>query len=150
MNLKPLLLLALAPLAWSSASLNGGVHGPGPIQSAYPLNHESVETSLSSFNVFGRRLEKNKDGTYETSLTVKESIKIPNKMEATAAFQGLLFSENGNSKITGQHGLIPLILSQSEDEIIQACKQIIVKKINKFLLFCAIIFQDLNPIYSLR
>jgi hypothetical protein len=57
MNLKPLLLLALVPLAWSSASLNTGVYGPGSIQSGYPLNHESIETSLSSFNVFGSAME---------------------------------------------------------------------------------------------
>ena len=75
---------------------------------------------------------------------------MPNINAALAAFQGELLSENGNNKITGQHGLIPFILSQSGDIIIKAGKQIIIKKIDNFLLFLAIIFQNLNPIYCLR
>lgn len=62
---------------------------------------------------------RSKDGTYETSLIVKESIKIPNKTEAIAALKGLFFNENGNNKITGQHGVIPFILSQSGAVIMQ-------------------------------
>ena len=77
-------------------------------------------------------------------------MKIPNRIDAAAAFQGLFLSENGNNKTTGQHGVTPFILSQLGDITIQACKQIIVKKINNFLLFLAIIYQDLNPIYCLR
>ena len=64
-------------------------------------------------------------------------------------FQGGLLSENGNNQITGQHGGIPFILSQFGEAIIKAGKQIAVKKINILLLFLAIIFQNLNPIYCL-
>ena len=77
-------------------------------------------------------------------------MKIPNETEAIAALKGLFFSENGNNKITGQHGVIPFILSQSGAVIMQNCKQIKIKKINIFLLFLSIIFQDLNPINCLR
>ena len=58
---------------------------------------------------------------------------IPNKIATIADFQGAFLSENGSNQITGQHGLIPFNLSQSKDEITQACKQIIAKKINNFL-----------------
>ena len=61
-------------------------------------------------------------------------------MPAKADLKGLFLSENGNKKITGQHGLIPFILSQSGDIIIKAGKQIIIKNIDNFLLFLAIIF----------
>ena len=67
-------------------------------------------------------------------------MKIPNTILAMPDIKGLLLSENGNNKITGQHGLIPFILSQSGDIIIKAGKQIIIKKINNFLFFLAIIF----------
>ncbi len=66
-------------------------------------------------------------------------MKIPSSIEAIEDFQGELFSENGNNHITGQHGAIPFILSQSGDEIIQAGKQMAVKKINILLFFLAII-----------
>ncbi len=75
---------------------------------------------------------------------------MPNKILAIPALQGLFLSENGNKKITGQHGVIPFILSKSGDIIIKAGKQIIEKNINNFLLFLVIIFQNLNPIYCLR
>ena len=94
--------------------------------------------------------KRNKDGTHEASLIVKESTKIPVIIAAEAALQGGFLRENGNNKITGQHGLIPFIFSQSGDIIIKADKQIIIKKIDNFLLFLAIIFQNLNPIYCLR
>ena len=81
---------------------------------------------------------------------VKESIKIPNKIPAITAIKGRFLSENGNKKITGQHGLIPLILSQSGDMRMKTGKQITEIKINNFLFFLAIIFQNLNPIYCLR
>ena len=80
---------------------------------------------------------------------VKESIKIPNKRAAITAFKGRFLSENGNNKMTGQHGVIPLILSQSGEIIIKAGKQIIVENIINFLFFLAIIFQNLNPINRL-
>ena len=57
-----------------------------------------------------------------------------------AALKGLALIENGNNKITGQHGVIPFILSQLGAVIIQNCKQIKIKKINIFLLFLIIIF----------
>ena len=76
-------------------------------------------------------------------------MKIPKTNAAIAALNGLLLSENGNNQITGQHGVIPFILSQSGEIIVIAGKQIAVKNINKFLLFLAIIFQNLNPIYGL-
>ena len=82
---------------------------------------------LCSPYVLQTKDKRNKDGIYETSLNVKESIKIPNEIEAIKDFQGLLLIENGNNKITGQHGVIPFILSQSGDVIMQACTQIIVK-----------------------
>ena len=66
--------------------------------------------------------KKNKDGIYETSLIVKESTKIPNNRATKAAFQGLFLSENGKSKITGQHGVIPFIFNQSGAKMIQACR----------------------------
>ena len=56
---------------------------------------------------------------------MKESIKIPKKIEDKAASQGLFLIENGNSQITGQHGVIPFKLSQLGDITIKACKQII-------------------------
>ena len=71
-------------------------------------------------------------------------------MLAITAIQGEFLIENGNNKITGQHGFIPFILSQLGDIIIKAGKQIIVKKINNFLLFLSIIYQNLHPIYCLR
>ena len=77
-------------------------------------------------------------------------MKTHNKNEAIPAFQGGFLIENGNNKITGQHGVIPFILSQSGVPIIQACKPMIVNKINNLLLFLDITFQDLNPIYCLR
>ena len=77
---------------------------------------------------------------WETSLIVKESTKIPNEIAAITDFQRLLLSENGNKKITGQHGVIPFIFSQWGDITIQAGKKIKEKKINNFLLFLAIIF----------
>ena len=86
---------------------------------------------------------------YETSLIVKESIKIPNTIDAIDDFQGVFLRENGNNQITGQHGDIPFILSKSGDEIIRAGKKIVLKINNNFLLFLAIIFQNLNPIYRL-
>ena len=76
---------------------------------------------------------------------IKESTKIPNNIEDIAAFQGGFLSENGNKKITGQHGVIPFILSQSGDIIIKEDKQIIAKYINNLLLFLAIIFSRLEP-----
>ena len=91
----------------------------------------------------------NKDGIYETSLIVKESINIPRKTEAIADFQGVFLSENGNNRMIGQHGVIPFNLSQLGFVIIQACKQIRTKKMND-LLFLAIIFQDLYPINCFR
>ena len=93
--------------------------------------------------------KSNREGIYETSLIVKESIKTPNRTEAIAAIQGLFLSENGNNQITGQHGVIPFIFNQFGDEIIKAGKQIIVKKINNFCLFLTIIYHYLNPIYCL-
>ena len=66
-------------------------------------------------------------------------MKIPNRIEAIAAFQGQFLSENGNNKITGQHGVIPFILSQLGDITIKAGKKIIVKNINNFLFFLTII-----------
>ena len=83
--------------------------------------------------------KRNKDGIYEKSLIVKESIKIPNAKEAKAAFKGLFLSENGNNKITGQHGFIPFIVRKLGEIIIQAGKQIKDKKIKNFLLYLAII-----------
>ena len=59
---------------------------------------------------------------YETSLIVKESIKIPNKIDAIDDFQGLVLRENGNNQITGQHGEIPFILSKSGDKMIRTGK----------------------------
>ena len=94
--------------------------------------------------------KQTKDGIYEISPIVKESINIPNKNATIAAFIGELLSENGNNKITGQQGVIPFISSQEGDIITQDCKQIIIKKINNLLLFLTIIIQDLNPIYCLR
>ena len=76
-------------------------------------------------------------------------MKIPNIIEAMADIKRVFFSENGNKQITGQHGEIPFIFNQSGDEIIRAGKQIAVKKINIFLLFLAIIFKNLHPIYCL-
>ena len=70
---------------------------------------------------------------------IKESIKIPNIIATKVDLIGEFFSEKGNNQITGQHGDIPFIFSQSGDEIIKAGKQIAVKKINKFLLFLVII-----------
>ena len=81
---------------------------------------------------------------------MKESTKTPNENPAKADFQGRFLSENGNNKTTGQHGVIPFILSQSGAVIMQNCKQIKIKKINIFLLFLSIFFQDLNPINCLR
>ena len=86
---------------------------------------------------------------YETSLIVKESTKIPNKIEAIADLHRLFLSEKGRSQTTGQQGDIPLIFNQSGEAIIKAGKQIAVKNNNNFLLFLAIIFQNLNPIYRL-
>ena len=91
--------------------------------------------------------KRNKDGIWEASLVVNESIKIPKSTAAITDLSRQFFSENGNNKITGQHGSIPFILSQSGDIIKKVGKQIIVKKINNFLLFLTIIFQNLNPIY---
>ncbi len=82
----------------------------------------------------------NKDGIYEASLIVKESIKIPIKIAVIPDLRGVFLSENGNNKITGQHGLIPFNLSQLGDIIIQAGKKIMAKKINNFLLVLTIIF----------
>ena len=76
--------------------------------------------------------KSNKDGIYETSLIVKESMKTPNKIPAIADFQGEFLSVNGNNQTTGQHGDIPFIFSQSGETIIKAGRQIIVKKINSF------------------
>ena len=44
------------------------------------------------------------------------------KIAAKAAFQRVFLSENGNNKITGQHGVIPFILRQSGNIIPQLCK----------------------------
>ena len=93
------------------------------------------------------RDKTNKDGTYETSPIVKESTKNPNNIAAKIAFQVESLSENGNNKITGQHGLIPFIFSQLGDKITLDCKQIKVKKISNVLLSLAIIFKYLYPIY---
>ena len=90
------------------------------------------------------------EGIYEESPTLKESKKIPIQIAATKDLQGEFLSENGNNKITGQHGEIPFSFSQTGDIIMHDCRQIIVKKINNFLLFLTIIFQDLNPIYCIR
>tara|TARA_Y100001968_G_scaffold142397_1_gene130114 strand:- start:5 stop:238 length:234 start_codon:yes stop_codon:yes gene_type:complete len=76
-------------------------------------------------------------------------MKIPNIIDAKTDFHGLLLSENGNNQITGQQGEIPFIFNQSGEEIIRAGKKIALKIINNCLLFLAIIFQDLNPIYRL-
>ena len=76
---------------------------------------------------------------------MKESRKIPNKVAAITDFHRLFFSENGNNKITGQHGFIPLMLSQSGDITKKIGKQISVKKINNLLLFLAIIFLKFEP-----
>ena len=92
----------------------------------------------------------NKEGIYDTSLIVKESIKIPSETAAAEDFQGPKLNENGNKNTTGQDGVIPLILSNSGDMIIKAGKQKIVKNINNFLLFLIITFQNLNPINCLR
>tara|TARA_Y100001968_G_scaffold238391_1_gene221729 strand:+ start:216 stop:392 length:177 start_codon:yes stop_codon:yes gene_type:complete len=56
------------------------------------------------------------------------------------ALQGGFSSEKGNNKITGQHGVIPFIFSQSGDAIINAGKQIIERNIKSFLFFLTIIF----------
>ena len=77
-------------------------------------------------------------------------MKTPNKIAAIADFKGELIKENGNNKITGQHGVIPFILSQSGEKTKQDCNQTIIKKINNFLLFLVIIIQNLNPIDCLR
>ena len=84
--------------------------------------------------------KRNKEGIYEASPTVKESIKIPDKIAAIEDIQGELVSENGSRKITGQQGIIPFILSQSRDDIIKNGKQIEIKKINSFLFVLTIIF----------
>ena len=55
-------------------------------------------------------------------------------MEAIEAFKGEFLIEYGNNKITGQHGVIPFILSQSGDIITQDCKLIKAKKMNILLL----------------
>ena len=57
-----------------------------------------------------------------------------------ADLKGEFLSENGNKKITGQHGDIPFIFSQDGDAIRKTGKKIAVKKINNFLLFLTIIF----------
>ena len=80
---------------------------------------------------------------------MKESIKIPINIAAKEALQGGFLSEKGNNKITGQHGVIPFNLSQPGDIITNAGKQIINRNNNNFFLFLIIIFQNLNPIYSL-
>ena len=82
----------------------------------------------------------NKDGIYEASLVVKESIRIPIAIPTIEDLQGRFLSEKGNNKITGQHGVIPFSLSQSGDMITKAGKQIIKKKVNNFLLYLTIIF----------
>ncbi len=61
---------------------------------------------------------------------IKESRKIPNKIEAIADLIGEFLRENGNNQITGQHGDIPFILSQSGEINIKAGIQIAVTKIN--------------------
>ncbi len=71
---------------------------------------------------------------------MKESINIANESPAIADFQRLFLSENGNNKITGQHGDIRFSLSKLGDIIIKDNKQIIVKKNITFFLFLAIIF----------
>ena len=82
----------------------------------------------------------NKEGIYEASLTVKESIKTPNKIETIADLKGEFLSENGNKKMTGQHGDIPFSFNQSGDEIMKNGRKNEVKKINIFLFFLTIIF----------
>ena len=76
-------------------------------------------------------------------------MKIPNVIEAIADIKREFLSENGNKQTTGQHGEIPFIFNQSGDDIIKNGKQIAIKKINNFLLFLTIIFQNLYPIYCL-
>ena len=61
---------------------------------------------------------------------MKESIRIPIKTPVAADFKGVFFNENGNNQMTGQHGDIPFILSQSGEEINKTGKQIAVKNIN--------------------
>ena len=56
---------------------------------------------------------------------MKESTKIPSIRAAIADLNGRFFREKGNNKITGQHGVIPFIFSQSGDAIIKAGKHII-------------------------
>ena len=80
---------------------------------------------------------------------IKESMKNPNNIAAIADFKGSFLRENGNNQITGQHGEIPFILSKSGDKMIRKGKKIALIINNNCLLFLAIIFQTLNPIYSL-
>tara|TARA_B100000579_G_C22137691_1_gene535037 strand:+ start:286 stop:489 length:204 start_codon:yes stop_codon:yes gene_type:complete len=63
-------------------------------------------------------------------LTLIESKKIPKKIEAINDLTVEFFSENGNKKITGQHGAIPFIFNQFGDDMIRIGKQIKVKNIN--------------------
>ena len=53
-------------------------------------------------------------------------------MPAIADLKGEFLREKGNNHITGQHGDIPFILSQSGEIIIKAGKQIAVRKIISF------------------
>ena len=90
--------------------------------------------------------KRNKEGIYDTSLIIKESRNIPNRIAAIADLIGEFLRENGNNQITGQHGDIPFILSQSGEINIKAGIQIAVTKINLLWFFLAIIYQNLNPI----
>ncbi len=74
---------------------------------------------------------------------------MPNDIAAIEDLEGVLLSENGNRKITGQHGDIPFIFNQSGDDNIKIGKQITVTQINNFFLFLIIILQNLHPIYCL-
>ena len=65
---------------------------------------------------------------------------MPKKIAAVAELKGLFLSENGNNRITGQHGVIPFSLSQLGDIIKNAGKKVKVKKIKNLLLLLVIIF----------
>ena len=75
-------------------------------------------------------------------------MKPPKIIETMADLFGVFFKEKGNKKITGQHGDVPFILSQSGVDITNIGKQIKVKKINIFFLFLIIFYQNLHPIDS--
>ena len=52
---------------------------------------------------------------------------MPSDKAAIADFHGRFLRENGNNKITGQHGVIPFIFSQSGEMIIKIGKHTIAR-----------------------